>query len=510
MPSMTKMPAIRRARVARASFVDPHEIIALLFLLAIYALAAISRDNEIIVAANETGSCALILVMLYVCWRNLQQSPSSIWTPLVWFRVATAAYFGLGQLVPYIVNDVTLNNMRQAYNFTDSDILKLNVIDDLGIICVLAGASLIGSAARTLRRVPRPSAGPSLFLAVAFIIIGAILRYGLVVPFHLGYLEVIPGFTVTLSKAFSAGLLLLLLNGLQRGGAALIAAIGLTSFDILISILLFSKTEVLTTVVFTTLAMWYRYPRFRTLAIAALAIVATYVPLVPLVLYGRNVLIERYGDTDAAVPLEERLAIVQDYFSYGRVQYQQTAGDEQTSLGRLSYVSTAGFVVSWRDRGYAGDTLKYALIVFIPRIIWSDKPGIALLGAELYTAVTGQTGTYVSPTLLAEAYWDFGWFGVPLMIFPYGILLGVLSRIALAVTEQGRWFFLPAVLAGIYLGIRVDGTYVGDVLGGGSVVLLLYAALSGLDRFFSVPHRASAFAPIRRWQRNVNSPARPL
>jgi hypothetical protein len=105
MAAMTKMPTCRRARVAGASFVDHREIISLLFLLAFYALAAISRDNEFIVAVNETGNCVLILIMLYGSWRNLQQSRSAIWTPLVWFRVAIAAYFGLGQLVPYIAND---------------------------------------------------------------------------------------------------------------------------------------------------------------------------------------------------------------------------------------------------------------------------------------------------------------------------------------------------------------------------------------------------------------------
>ncbi len=504
MLSMTKMPAIRRARAAHASLVDIHEFIVLLFLLAVYALADISRDNEIIVAANKTGSCVVILVMLYGCWCNLQQSPAAIWTPLVWFRVATAAYFGLGQLVPYLVNDVALDRIRQAYNFTDSDILKLNFLDDLGIICVLAGASLIGSKARTLGRIPRPSADPSLFLAVAFLTIGAILRYGLIVPFHLGYWQVIPGFTVALSRAYSAGLLLLLLNGLQRGSAVLIAAIGLTSFDIFISVLLFSKTEVLTTVVFTTLAMWHRSPRLKALAIASLASVAIYMLLGPLVLYGRTVMEERYGEIDAAAPLEERLAIVQDYFSYGRDEFQQPEGNYQVSLTRLSYVNIAGFVVSSRDRGYAGDTMKYALIVFIPRIIWSDKPAIAVIGAELYTAVTGGSGTYISPGLFAEAYWDFGWFGVPLMMVPYGILLGVLSRFAVAVAQKGQWIFLPAVLAGLIPGVRADGTYVGDVLGGGSVTLLVYAVLSGLDRFFSVTNRATAFTPNRPRQRNVN------
>jgi hypothetical protein len=510
MAAMTKMPTCRRARVAGTFFVDPREIISLLFLLVVYALAAISRDNEFIVAVNETGICVLILIMLYGSWRNLQQSRSTIWIPLVWFRVATAAYFGLGQLVPYIANDATVDSILQTYNFNDAEILKVNVICDLGVICVLAGASLIGPVARTVGRIPKPSAGPSLFLAVAFTIIGAILRYGFVVPYSLGYIEVIPGVTITLSKAYSAGLLLLLLSGLQRGGTVLIVAAGLTALDILISTLLFSKSEVLTMVIFAMLAVWHRSPRFKTLAIASLAVVVTYVSLVPFVMYGRSEIFERYGSMDTRVPLEERLAIVQDYFSYGKDQFEQATNGVQGSLSRLCYVNIAAAVVSWRERGSLGDSLRYAPMVFIPRIMWPDKPDVSIIGAELYTAVTGQSETYISPGLFAEAYWDLGWLGVPLMMFPYGILLGVLSRLSLAAIERDQWIFLPAVLAGLTVGFRVDGWYVMDVLGGGSTVLLLYAALSGLDRFFSVTNRASAFTPNRRWQRNVNSPARPL
>jgi hypothetical protein len=118
-------------------------VIALLFLLAVYALAALYQDNEIIVAVNQIGSCVLILIMMYGCWHNLRQSPFAIWSPLVWFRVATAAYFGFGQLVPYIANDVSMAYLRYSYNFSDAEILKLNVISNLGVICILAGAAFV-------------------------------------------------------------------------------------------------------------------------------------------------------------------------------------------------------------------------------------------------------------------------------------------------------------------------------------------------------------------------------
>jgi hypothetical protein len=210
------------------------------------------------------------------------------------------------------------------------------------------------------------------------------------------------------------------------------------------------------------------------------------------------------------VPLEERLAVVQSYFSYGKVQWEEKVGGTQTSLLRFCYVDTASFVVSLRDRGYAGDTLRYALIVFVPRIVWPGKPVISVFGEELYTAMSGQTGTSVTPGSFAEVYWDLGWFGMPLPLIPYGILLGILSRISLVVMERDQWIFLPAILNALPIGYSVDGWYVMNVLGGGSTTLLFYAALWGLDRFLSGTNRAKAFTPGRRWQGNVNSPAQAL
>jgi hypothetical protein len=507
MPVMTRMPVPRRTRYARASFIDERELVPLLLLLPLYGLAAMTQAHEFIVVVNVTGSCAVILILLFSCWRQLQQTPLAIWTPLVWFRLASAVYFGLGQLVPYVVNDATLVSLQEFDSFSDADILKLNIISDLGVICVLAGASIIGTGVRTTSSVRKPSADRNLNLALVFTFVGAILRYGLVVPYGFGYFEVIPGVVFTLAKLYSAGLLLFLFAGLRRGGIVLIVAIALTALDLLISTLLFYKVEVLSTLVFTMLAVWHHSPGFKKLAIASLAITATYVALVPLVLYGRDEVIARYGSPTAAVPLEERLAIVQDYFSPAEVRPEEATGGVQTSLARFSYVNVAARVVAWHDQGYIGDSLKNALIVFVPRIIWPEKPDISIIGTELYAALTGQTGSSVSAGLFAEAYWNLGWLGVPVTMLPYGILLGVLSRFSLAVTERGRWGFLPAVLGGLYIGFRVDGAYVIDIMGGGSIVLLFYAALFAPVFFLSEASKRRAVALARLGSGDPQHPA---
>jgi hypothetical protein len=77
------------------------------------------------------------------------------------------------------------------------------------------------------------------------------------------------------------------------------------------------------------------------------------------------------------------------------------------------------------------------------------------------------------------------------LMLPYGILLGLFSRFSLSLVEESRWGYLPAMLAGIWFGARVDGHYVMDVIGGGSMVLVFYVAVFGLNRIFSVTNQAS-------------------
>jgi len=131
-----------------------------------------------------------------------------------------------------------------------------------------------------------------------------------------------------------------------------------------------------------------------------------------------------------------------------------------------------GMVVSWHDAGMTGDSLGYALTVMVPRFIWPNKPEITAIGADLYTAATAQTGSSISPGLFAEAYWNFGWLGVPFLMIPLGIILGLFSQYSLYIGETENWLHLPVVFLGVQIGTRVDGTYVADVIGASGIALV--------------------------------------
>ena len=72
-----------------------------------------------------------------------------------------------------------------------------------------------------------------------------------------------------------------------------------------------------------------------------------------------------------------------------------------------------------------GSTLEPILYAFIPRLVWSDKPGES--SAQLFNRefrLSEDRDTYISPTHIGELYWNFGLVGVITGMTLIGLLLG--------------------------------------------------------------------------------------
>jgi len=98
-------------------------------------------------------------------------------------------------------------------------------------------------------------------------------------------------------------------------------------------------------------------------------------------------------------------------------------------------VSTGYFVGEVRRDGYQwGDTMRYAMYAFIPRVLWPNKPSVSR--GTWFTAYLGAaareeeatTSTGISAT--GELYWNFGAPGVVVGMCGIGLLYGILWRMA--------------------------------------------------------------------------------
>lgn len=106
-------------------------------------------------------------------------------------------------------------------------------------------------------------------------------------------------------------------------------------------------------------------------------------------------------------------------------KYGQKAG---TFLERLTDKQAVETFVEHigKDHPYKfGSTLEQMLYVFVPRIIWSEKPGEN--SAQLFNRefnISADRDTFISPTHIGELYWNFGVFGVVIGMALIGLLLG--------------------------------------------------------------------------------------
>jgi len=83
-----------------------------------------------------------------------------------------------------------------------------------------------------------------------------------------------------------------------------------------------------------------------------------------------------------------------------------------------------------------GATYKYFLVTLIPRFLWPGKPSVndANRSYQLsygVTRVEDLDHVAIGAGLIPEAYMNFGWAGVPLVMCVAGVILGVFERIFL-------------------------------------------------------------------------------
>lgn len=171
----------------------------------------------------------------------------------------------------------------------------------------------------------------------------------------------------------------------------------------------------------------------------------------------------RYGGIDAPAPISERLEMLASYFDDRTV----IAGDDEINYAalRFSYANVGSFVVTLYDAGQAASTYKNAGAIFIPRLIWKDKPIITDDARQLSYTLTGNWNNSIAPGLAPEAYWNGGWLGVVLVAALMGVVFAYWSLYNLSVQLTGAWHLFPVVLLGVRMGSRFDGFFVSDVIG---------------------------------------------
>lgn len=271
-----------------------------------------------------------------------------------------------------------------------------------------------------------------------------------------------------------------------------------------------SKGRILTPIIVAAYCWNYAGRRlsFRGAVTIAAAAGAAFLFLSPIAQHYRDVTLE----TGVAFRGTPTMAQVVDSFVEGLHRYGAQDSSERSNEAldyaatRLNYAITLGRLLRYFDSGGSpawGETYALTIWNFIPRVLYSDKPIIAI--GRRFGIIAGYTdsgSTSIAITQMGELAFNFGAIGVPFGMFLFGALFAILHGKLFAREKPGEivirvlGFFVWYQL--VFLG--TESNFAGTVGGAAKAAAMLVgcALLSGF-RFKTIGPVGTppATAPIR-------------
>jgi hypothetical protein len=469
-------------------------LVLLMPLLLIYVLLSVSHiDTAALDVVNATAPFYLIAVLLLQVYQTIRREPAATWTPLMWFPLASVAFFGVGPLSEFYSNETT-QYILSTYRLKVSSIelLNSNMMSTIGIFGVTLGLYAYTRlwptdwivSGRYKSWLPSPVVSAKM-VALMAVFIGGALKYLLINPAAWLQLNIqIPGVLTTISPLVDVGF----------GLVAFLAARGHRSMTVLfwtlwpahlvITSLSFAKTEILLALLMPIIGAYQGNRRFGQIIVSLLAVVLVYISAQHFVSYGRIELIKTVGNHYEA-GYNQRIAITKGYFS-GAKQSYRAHDDRQEWWIRLNYTGPQAIAKKLYDQGVRPNTLKGFWMHFMPRAIWREKPELIGPGREFTTIVTGRyENTYTGLSIYGDMYWQLGWWGVILIAPLVGLLYGWITTHSLFILRRRNFIFMPIVLIGIQMSSTGPSGYLISIIGAIPIYLAYLYGMQLIMRFFA-------------------------
>jgi len=444
------------------------------------ALDAIGASS-IYSALNQLGPAVLLGICLWAAYQLVREQPLALWSPIPWFFVACAAYFGFGPLAYYFATPESVDFMDAFHAVDDYALLRTNLLNVVGIGSVCVGILFGRSLSAWHPWAPKAPHSLSVMkrALVVFLAVGGTAKYLFTLPYALGLLPwTLPGAIQHLSSLLGAAIILLF--ALVHWGETRFRWILylLIASELITGMMSFSKQDVLWTVITVVLGWYLGRPRLRVLVMSAAGIALLYALfLSPFVSFAR-VAVGVLG-TDNPQELGRSL---QEYKDVGKEEVSEILPGVQGWWTRFAYANAQSFAMQEHDRGAPGNTLGLGLYVFVPRLLYPEKP-IMTSGRDFTALVTGGDSSSTAPGIFGEAYWNGGWPTLIAVGGYVGLVFAVFGAFSMRTIAAGRYVYAPVVMAGIVMGFRPDDWFVPTYVGSLVEVLILY----GLLRFLLIP-----------------------
>jgi hypothetical protein len=437
---------------------------------------------------NTIGLIGFSIMLAWAGYRQMKLNVASLWTPLLWYRVALLSYYGIGSLVPIWTNADTQELMKGFYSYFSYEIVKLNLVITLFNFVFIAATKILFIAInnRSITNIfhNRKFISTSNFSMIAFgsmcLIVGSAVNYLIIFPQIVGWINLSLFSTLAnLSVLSWLGYFMVIFWGLEnKRREFIIWPIALALGECVIGFFAMSKSVMLMPLVMVSIAFIYHRRSLLRISLLAGSFVTLFMFLSPIITHVRDMNGKYY---DSAVQAKDIPGLYLSYFTTGRESDQ--FAEVETGWMRLSFVNAGTFVINQYDHGMPGNSYRYWSIVWIPRIIYPTKPIITDVGRELSYAANGNYNSSSSAGIAAEAYWNGGWLlSMGIAIF-LALVFGLWTIYSYEVIQRKAWHLFFIVLIGMRMALRVDGAFVSDILGPIALVILAHIALELMNRF---------------------------
>jgi len=450
-------------------------LLALLGLTIAYALGG---GTELFSAAELNATLPLVLLATCVLAAIglIHRHALMIVSPLFWFLVICAVYYGWGPLLYHFASPASIAQAQGYYHIDETTLLRTNLLNALSILTVTSVFSL------GIHLFPfRETAAPPVFdrarrdrFILFCLVCGAPVRY-LLVPLHnrgvLGFF--FPSQILNFHRLVLFAIMLMVWSYFQGERQWRAILLPLIAWEFLLRFSGGGKLDFFLFLLPVFIGFFLARPRLKTFAWGAVfGILAWLIITGVAATVRREIPVGRSRST-----LGERISIALSALRAEGAPDEDSEDEIQSWWTRLCYSGAQGFCMDRYDEDHPGTSYRLWYWAFVPRLLVPSKPEMTL-GRMFNVEVTGNPRSKSAPGFFAEAYWNGGWTLVIAVSTYVGLLFVVLSHLAIRCFRRADYRWLPLVWTGMIIGLRVDeftvSTYVGSWPIALSACLFLY------------------------------------
>lgn len=419
---------------------------------------------------------AFIALLLANAASLIRANGSNLATPVPWFLIGSALYWGFGPLVYYFGSAELLQYLGAVYPVHPADQWDALALCAFFVALVLAGEEVVFRFALRQwpdadgfpKRIEAPSAKDVLLMGL----VGGVAYLWVSLQSMSGDEAVVSGLMRWTTYGYRGALIAMAFVASRTQRWRLVFA-AVMACELAFALLSFAKFQLFQSLICCAIAlMLFRRPSWKLLLAPVVVAAAVYLTVSPLTRSFRAAVFDNPYAT-----FSERVAAV----GSALVQGERVDVIPLSWWGRLSYVNTQSYARDSYLRGKRLTTIQDGLLVWVPRAVWTDKP-ISKPGEDLFVEIFRRTGSELGIGLPAEFYWNGGWPCVVILSLATGALFGLLRAVILSGLAQQHWSILPVAALWTKSGFRVDGYFIVEVYGPIGITVIYLSAMHLMGR----------------------------